>query len=188
MEQSLPDALWTSFTQIIIALVLSTTVSLFMGWICTRNEPMARRAEKIFWFLSCLVAVVPTILLTLLSSEIPPLAIAVFTCSFLFTTLYTIIGMQNARQNQEQLHLAIPNISLGIRIGLLLSWPALQLETLVSGRGIGFFVWSAFNSGSSIDANLGLFAMVILAFLLDQLIDISGIFLSRAFNFSRSTP
>jgi ABC-type proline/glycine betaine transport system permease subunit len=139
--------------------------------------------KLIFRLLVYCVAVFPTVFFVFIPRyKMPTLAIAVFLCGLAFVTLYAIIGFEQARQNQNQWYLAIPNISLGIRMSLLLSWPALQIEALISNKGIGFFLWDAYNSGNAGGITLAVFGTVTLAFVLDQFIDLSSLFLSKALN------
>jgi nitrate/nitrite transport system permease protein len=182
MDKSLLGSLWVTLIQTTIALCLSTAIGLLVGWAYTKTHQSTEISKKVFRFLSCFAVIVPTILLLSINFKIPALATAVFLCSFCFITLYATIGIQSAKQNQNQWYLAFPSISLGMRIGLLLSWPTLQVDSMNSQTGVGFFLWDSYNSGNSESIVFGLLGVMTLAFLLDQLIDISGILLSRTLN------
>jgi ABC-type nitrate/sulfonate/bicarbonate transport system permease component len=183
MNVSLLESLWITLIEVIIALFLSTAISTFLGWTCTRSYRTTKIFKFVFQLLVYSVAVFPTIILMLIPKyKMPTLAITVFVCGLAFITLYAIIGFEQARQNQNQWYLAIPNISLGMRMSLLLSWTALQIEALISNKGIGFFLWDAYNSGNTGGFTLAVFGAVTLAFLLDQFIDLSSLFLSKALN------
>jgi ABC-type nitrate/sulfonate/bicarbonate transport system permease component len=183
MNGSLLESLWITLVEVFIALFLSTAISTFLGWICKRSHQTTKIFKFVFQFLVYFVAVCPTIFLILIPKyKMPTLAITVFLCGLVFITLYAILGFEQARQNQNQWYLAIPNISMGMRTSLLLSWTALQIEALISNKGIGFFLWDAYNSGNTGGFTLAVFGAVTLAFLLDQFIDLSSLFLSKALN------
>jgi ABC-type nitrate/sulfonate/bicarbonate transport system permease component len=183
MNGSLLESLWITLVEVFIALFLSTAISTFLGWICKRSHQTTKIFKFVFQFLVYFVAVFPTIFLILIPKyKMPTLAITVFLCGLVFITLYAILGFEQARQNQNQWYLAIPNISMGMRTSLLLSWTALQIEALISNKGIGFFLWDAYNSGNTGGFTLAVFGAVTLAFLLDQFIDLSSLFLSKALN------
>jgi ABC-type nitrate/sulfonate/bicarbonate transport system permease component len=186
MDKSLLSSLWVTLVQITIALCLSTAIGLLVGWVCAKTNQSAEIYKKVFRFLSYSTVIVPTILLLSINFKIPAFTTAVFLCSFCFVALYATIGIQNAKQNQNQWYLAIPSISLGMRMGLLLSWSMLQIDSLNSQAGVSFFLWDAYNSGDSESIVFGLLGVVTLAFLLDQLIDISGILLSKTLNPQRN--
>jgi ABC-type nitrate/sulfonate/bicarbonate transport system permease component len=183
MNVSLLESLWITLIEVMLALFLSTAISTFLGWTCTRSYKTTKIFKLVFQLLVYSVAVFPTIFFVFIPRyKIPTLAIAVFLCGLAFIALYAIIGFEQARQNQNQWYLAIPNISLGMRMSLLLSWPALQIEALISNKGIGFFLWDAYNSGNTGGITLAVFGAVTLAFVLDQFIDLSSLFLSKALN------
>ncbi|MBW4443549.1 MAG: hypothetical protein KME10_20395 [Plectolyngbya sp. WJT66-NPBG17] len=104
-----------------------------------------------------------------------------------FIAIYTAIGVRKAIQNDRQWHFAIPKIFLGIRFGLTIAWSVLILaERLVGLRGIGFYIWNAYNAGNEDSFKQILnaaIAVTITAFLLDQLLDGFGILLKRALRF-----
>lgn len=112
--------------------------------------------------------------------KIPILATIVFLCSLAFISFCAIIGFEQARQNQNQWYLVIPKTSLGMRIALLLSWPVLSIEAMTANRGIGFFIWDTFNSGDSSGIPSLVIGVFILAFGLDQFVDLSSLFLCKA--------
>jgi ABC-type nitrate/sulfonate/bicarbonate transport system permease component len=185
MDASLLESLWITLIEVIIALLLSTALGVFLGWACTKSCQTTKIFKLVFRFLIYSVAVFPAIFLVLIPSyKVPILAITIFLAGLVFITLYSIVGFEQARQNRNQWSLAIPNISLGMRMSLLLSWPALQIEALISNKGIGFFLWDAYNSGNTGGITLAVFGAVALAFGLDQFIDLSSLFLSRVLSSS----
>ncbi|MCU0551990.1 MAG: hypothetical protein MUC48_21850 [Leptolyngbya sp. Prado105] len=182
MPVSLYSSLWATFVQVAISLVLSTALGSFIGWFCTRTDHLADISKRIFRGLSYFTTLIPVILFILAKVEVPKLGLSVFLSCFCWIALYATLGIQTARQNQNQWHLAIPSISLGIRIALLLSWATLQFEILTSESGIGRFLWNAYNSGKQGEITSGIFATVVLAFLIDQVIDLAALLLSRKLN------
>jgi ABC-type nitrate/sulfonate/bicarbonate transport system permease component len=184
MNMSLLESLWITFIEIILPLFLSTTIGTFLGWTCTKNYRTTKIFKVVFRLFVYSVATLPTIFFAIISiyHKIPVFAISIFLCCLAFITLYAIIGFEQARQNQNQWYLAIPNISLGMRIGLLLSWPALSIEILLTRKGMGVFLWDTYNSGNIGSFNLAIFSIITLAFVLDQLVDLSSLFLSKSLN------
>jgi ABC-type nitrate/sulfonate/bicarbonate transport system permease component len=184
MNVSLLESLWITFIEIITPLFLSTAIGTFLGWICTKNYQTTKIFKVVFRLFVYSVATLPTIFFEIISiyNRIPVFAIAIFLCCLAFITLYAIIGFEQARQDQNHWYLAIPNISLGMRIGLLLSWPALSIEILLTRKGIGFFLWDTYNSGNTGSFNLAIFSIITLAFVLDQFVDLSSLFLSKSLN------
>jgi ABC-type nitrate/sulfonate/bicarbonate transport system permease component len=183
MNVSLLESLWITLIEVITALFFSTAISTFLGWACTRNHQITKIFKIAFRLLIYSVAILPTIFFIVIPIyKIPILSITVLLCSLAFITFYAIIGFEQARQNQNQWYLAIPNISLGMRIGLLFSWSALQIDVLISNKGIGSFIWDAYNSGGTGGINSAVFSVITLAFVLDQFIDLSSLFLSKALN------
>jgi ABC-type nitrate/sulfonate/bicarbonate transport system permease component len=182
MSISLLESIWITFIEIITSLFLSTTIGTFLGWICTKNYRTTKLFKVVFRLFVYSVATLPTIFFAVISiyNKIPIFAIAIFLCCLAFITLYAIIGFEQARQNQNQWYLAIPNISLGMRIGLLLSWPALSMETLLTRKGMGLFLWDTYNSGNIGGFNLAIFSIITLAFVLDQFVDLSSLFLIKS--------
>jgi ABC-type nitrate/sulfonate/bicarbonate transport system permease component len=185
MDNSLIESLpfiQFSFIQIVIALLLSLIISLLLGWALTINSQISRLAESTFRQLICTVTIVPTLFLTLINvlprNEISELAITVFVCSLIFTILYAILGFRQAKQ-ENQWYLVIPNVSLGMRIGLLLSWPLLAIEAVRNDRGVGFLIWDAINAGEAEKVASGILTVTILAFFLDQIIDLSSLLFSQ---------
>lgn len=183
MNVSLLESLWITFIEIITPLFLSAAIGVFLGWICTKNYRITKIFKVVFRLLVYSIATLPTIFFAIISiyNKIPVFAIAIFLCCLVFITLYAIIGFEQARQNQNQWYLAIPNISLGMRIGLLLSWPALSIETLLTRKGMGIFLWETYNSGNIGSFNLAVFSIITLSFVLDQFVDLSSLFLSKSF-------
>jgi ABC-type nitrate/sulfonate/bicarbonate transport system permease component len=182
MNVSLLESLWITFIEIITPLFLSTAIGTFLGWICTKNYRTTKIFKVVFRLFVYSVATFPTIFFALISiyNRIPVFAVAIFLCCLAFITLYATIGFEQARQNQNQWYLAIPNIGLGIRIGLLLSWPALSIEILLTRKGMGFFLWDTYHSGNIGSFNLAIFSIITLAFVLDQFVDLSSLFLSKS--------
>jgi nitrate/nitrite transport system permease protein len=191
MNVSLLESLWITLIEIITALFLSTVIGTLLGWACTKNYRTTKTCKLFFRLLVYPIAILPTIFFILTPVflyKMPIFAIAVFLCSFVFITLYAIIGFEQARQNQQQWYLAIPNISLGMRMSLLLPWPVLKNEILLPGRkGMGFFLWNAYNSGNIGGFASALFSIVILAFVLDQFVDLSSLFLSKSLDLNHNS-
>lgn len=182
MNVSLLESLWITFIEIITALFLSTVIGTFLGWACTKNYRATKIGKVVFRFFVYSIATLPTVFFAIISiyNKIPVLAIAIFLCGLAFIMLYAIIGFEQARQNQNQWYLAIPNISLGMRIGLLLSWPALSIESVLTRKGMGFFLWDTYQSANTKSLNLAVFSVITLAFVLDQFVDLSSLFLSKS--------
>jgi ABC-type nitrate/sulfonate/bicarbonate transport system permease component len=193
MSVSLLESLWITFIKIIPALFLSTAIGIFLGWVLTKKYRTIKTFKILFQLLIYLIALLPTIYFALTSEfakyKISVFPVSIFLCGFVFTTFYAIIGFEQARQNQNQWYLAIPNISLGMRIGLILSWPALKIDILLPGGGndISFFLWQVFNYGDKGGFALALFSIIILAFILDQFIDLSSIFLIKYLGFNHNS-
>jgi ABC-type nitrate/sulfonate/bicarbonate transport system permease component len=105
-----------------------------------------------------------------------------------WVSLYSAMGVQRS-QEKKQWWLAIPDITQGIRVGLIFAWTAVIFADMLTGQGgqsggIGFYIWDVYNSGQqkAIQMILGaIIAITFVVFIIDQVIDVIGMALMQAF-------
>ena len=102
-----------------------------------------------------------------------------------FSAIWEIIvntgtGVQECRRNDNNFRSAIHYIFTGLRMGMRLAWFTLiAAEFLTGSKGIGFFIWDAYNSNMMNEIIKALLYIAIIGFLLDQLLDLAGYLISR---------
>ena len=72
----------------------------------------------------------------------------------------------------------VPHMFTGLRIGIGLSWLAIIAAEMLTGVGIGFFIWDAWNSSLISDIIVALFVGIV-GFVLDRLVALIGYFVAR---------
>ncbi|MFB2918786.1 ABC transporter permease subunit [Aerosakkonema funiforme] len=94
----------------------------------------------------------------------------------------TATGVRKSRREENGMKVAIEHIFTGLRIGIGLAWfTVIAGEILVGSRGIGFFIWDAYNSNETQQVLKGVLYIGIIGFLLDGVLDLAGYLVMRPF-------
>jgi ABC-type nitrate/sulfonate/bicarbonate transport system permease component len=192
MSSPLPPTIATLIT-ILVGAIPAIIIGLPLGLLLGQVKPVYEVAKRILQIPASVptVTLLPLLLIILQSNEgnIIVLVIAFFSI-FWWVSLFSAMGVRRS-QEKKQWWSAIPDITQGIRLGLLVAWSSVIFAEMLGGRGgIGFYIWDAYNAGSEqgMQTILGaIIAITMIAFILDQLIDVIGIALMQVFKSSGST-
>jgi ABC-type nitrate/sulfonate/bicarbonate transport system permease component len=190
---TLPTALFNTLMTLLLGGIPATIVGLVLGAVLGLNAIVCEIAKRVLQIPASLPAVLllPFLLLAFRRNDPIP-GLVVFFSMVWMVAIYTAIGVQRAMQ-KKQVAQAIPDITLGIRFGLMLAWSALIVSgmLLAGGQDIGFYIWDLYNEGSA-DASRKILgaalSVMMLAFLIDQIVDVGGIVLKRALSSSTPSP
>jgi bicarbonate transport system permease protein len=172
---SLLDTLWALALGVVPASVVGIVVGLLLGQVKVICE-VAKRVLQVPASLPGVLLLPILLAVTQTNSGLMRSWIAAFVTLW-WVMIYSAIAAQVARQKGHW-RFAIPQITLGLRFGLMLAWSAVIVAEMVmaGATGVGFYLWDQYQQAAELKYLVdGAVAIALTAFLLDQLIDLIGI-------------
>ena len=127
------------------------------------------------------IALLPIALIRFQSNQITLVSIIFFSAIWQIA-IHTATGVIKSRREEKGSIVAIEHIFTGLRMGMILAWfTAIAGELLLGSKGIGFFVWDAYQTNETEKVFQGVFYIAIIGFLLDSLLELAGYLVSRPF-------
>ena len=126
------------------------------------------------------IALLPIALAVLKQTELA-IFIVVFISALWTIIIDTATGMQQFRRQGNNFRVAIHHTFKALRLGIWFAWvTVIASEMLTGGQGLGYVIWGGYNSTSNKNYIIeALLYILIIGFTLDQLLDITGYFLSQ---------
>ena len=188
----------TSLQRVMIGYGLAGVIGIALGTLIGQSVWAMRGLDPIFQVLRTIspLAWLPISLAAFRDSQ-PSAIFVIFITSVWPIIINTAVGIRNIpedyrnvarvlRLNQFEFFTRImipsaaPYIFTGLRIGIGLSWLAIvAAEMLTGGRGIGFFIWDAWNSSRLPDIIVALAYIGVVGFMLDKLVAALGKVITR---------
>jgi nitrate/nitrite transport system permease protein len=179
----------TSLQRVMVGYGLAGVIGIALGTLIGQSVWAMRGLDPIFQVLRTIspLAWLPISLAAFRDSQ-PSAIFVIFITSVWPIIINTAVGIRNIpedyrnvarvlRLNQFEFFTRImipsaaPYIFTGLRIGIGLSWLAIvAAEMLTGGRGIGFFIWDAWNSSRLSDIVVSLVYIGMIGFLLDRMV------------------
>jgi ABC-type nitrate/sulfonate/bicarbonate transport system permease component len=179
---------------ILFGAIAATIVGIPLGGVLGLFKPVYQVAKRILQIPASIptVALLPLLLAIFQTTRGVGLNLfLVFFPMLWWVSLYSAMGVQRS-QGKKQWWLAIPDITQGIRVGLIFAWTGILFADMLTGQGggIGFYIWDVYNSGHEKATQMilgAIIAITFVVFIIDQVIDVMGIVLMQAFKPRRSS-
>lgn len=181
MEQNILVDVLTSLQRLFLGYFSAALVGVFIGILIGLNGIVYQILKRI---LHLGRSVIPIALLPLVLIVFKQIELAAFVVVFM-SAVWTIIidtakGIRQFRQHGNNFRVAMNHIFEALKIGIWIAWfTVIAMEMLTGGRGLGVILWGAYQSGNSDNIIQVTIYISIIGFLLDQLLDITGHFLSQ---------
>jgi ABC-type nitrate/sulfonate/bicarbonate transport system permease component len=178
---SIVVALWQSATTLALGYLPAVVLGLLLGWLISSHPLLCQIGKRLLQLpIAVPAAYVPLFLLLTNSNQFAAI-LTIFFSSPWFIAIHTGLGLQRAFQHGNRYDLAIPQIFLGLRLGLTMAWGAvITAEIVMSGlSGLGYYVWDAYQNYSIPDLIIGIITIFFITFATDQLLDLLGIFVKK---------
>jgi nitrate/nitrite transport system permease protein len=190
--------LFASLKRVALGFALASAAGIALGVLVGQSTVAMRGLDPIFQVLRTVppLAWLPLSLAAFRQAD-PSAIFVIFITAIWPIIINTSVGVRNIPQDYRNVAAVIrlnpleyfwkimipacvPYIFTGLRIGVGLSWLAIvAAEMLIGGVGIGFFIWDAWNSSLISDIILALVYVGLVGFMLDRLIALMGMLLSR---------
>ena len=178
-----------SLQRVAVGYGLAGVIGILLGTLIGQSVWAMRGLDPIFQVLRTIspLAWLPISLAAFRDSQ-PSAIFVIFITAVWPIIINTAVGIRNIPQDYRNVaavlrlnHLeffykimipsAAPYIFTGLRIGIGLSWLAIvAAEMLTGGRGIGFFIWDAWNSSRLSDIVVALVYIGLVGFVLDRIV------------------
>lgn len=181
MEQNLFVDVLTSLQRLFVGYIPAAVVGIFIGLLIGINSLVYQIFKRL---LQIGRSVIPIVFLPIALISFKQIEPAVFVVVFL-SAIWSIIidtakGVRQFRQQGNNFRVAIHHIFAALRLSIWLAWfTVIVIEMLTGGKGLGGIIWSAYNSGNQNYIIQAILYIGIIGFLLDQLLEMTGYFLSQ---------
>jgi len=182
MEHSIFVDVLTSLQRLFVGYIPAAVLGILIGLIIGINSLVYQLFNRILQMANSIppIALLPIALAVLKQTEL-----AIFIVVFI-SALWTIImdtakGMQQFRRQGNNFRVAIHHTFKALRLGIWFAWvTVIASEMLTGGQGLGYVIWGGYNNTSNKNYIIeALLYILIIGFTLDQLLDITGYFLSQ---------
>jgi ABC-type nitrate/sulfonate/bicarbonate transport system permease component len=181
MEYSIFVDVLTSLQRLLVGYIPAAVAGIFFGWVIGINSLIYQIFKRILQLTRSIIpiALLPITLLAFKQIE-PAFFVVVFFSAVWSIILDTAQGVQQFRQQGNNFRVAIHYIFNALRVGIWIAWfTAIAIEMLIGKQGLGFVLWSAYNSRNQNYIIQAVLYISIIGFLLDQLLDVIGYILSQ---------
>jgi bicarbonate transport system permease protein len=179
---SITVALWQSLITLALGYIPAVILGLLLGLLIGSNPLLCQIGKRVLQFPVAVPAVYVVLFLMLTQGNYPTVILSILFSSVWLIAIHAGLGLQKAFQHR-QLALAIPEIFLGLRLGLTVAWTALlTAEIVLSGvSGLGFYLWNAYQSNVTKEVVKGILVILLVTFISDQLLDALGGLIKKTF-------
>ncbi|MEC4818564.1 MAG: nitrate transporter [Scytonema sp. PMC 1069.18] len=181
MEYNIFVNVLTSLQRLFVGYIAAAVLGIFFGLIIGINPLAYQILKRLLQIAHSIlpIALLPIALIAFQQIE-PAAFIVVFFSAFWSIILDTARGMRQFRQKGNSYRTVLYHIFNALRSAIWIAWfTVIATEMLIGKQGLGFVLWSAYNSRNINSIILAIFYTSIISFLLDQLLDIIGYFLSQ---------
>jgi NitT/TauT family transport system permease protein len=181
MEQNILVDVLTSLQRLFVGFLPAAVVGIFIGLLIGINRIVYQIFKRILQLARSIISIALLPIALIVFKQIEPAAFVVVFMSALWSILIdTAKGVRQFRQQGNNFRVAIHHVFQGLRIGIWVAWfTVIAIEMLTGGRGLGVVIWSAYNSGKPDNIIQAIIYISIIGFILDQLLDLTGYFLSQ---------
>ena len=187
MEQNIYSIILPSLQMLFLGYIPAAIVGIAIGYIIAINSIAYEIWKRCLQIPASIpaIALLPIALIQFQTNYITILSLTFFSAIWQIA-IQTATGINKSRREETGFKGAIEYIFTGLRIGIGLAWfTVITAEILVGGRGIGFFIWDAYNSNQTQKVIQGIFYIAIIGFLLDGVLDLAGYLVWRRFRCDR---
>ncbi len=180
MEHSIIVDILTSLQRLFVGYIPAAVLGIFIGLVIGINSLIYQMFLRILQVPRSVVsiALLPLALLTFKQAETAAF-IVVFISALWSIIIDTGKGVQQSHLHGNNIRVAVYHTFNGLRIGIWLAWfTVIATEMLIGGQGLGALVWNAYKEGNRSYIIHVLIFIGAIGFILDQLLDITGYFLS----------
>jgi ABC-type nitrate/sulfonate/bicarbonate transport system permease component len=180
---SITVALWQSLVTLALGYIPAAILGLLLGLLIGSTPLLCQIGKRVLQFPVAVPAVYVVLFLMITQGNYPTVIFSILFSSVWLIAIHTGLGLQKAFQHQLQFALAIPEIFLGLRLGLTAAWTALlTAEIVLAGvNGLGFYLWNAYQSNFTKEVVNGILVIFLVTFISDQLLDALGGLIKKAF-------
>ncbi|MDF5717033.1 MAG: nitrate transporter [Rhizonema sp. NSF051] len=181
MERSIFVDVLISLQQLFVGYIPAAVLGIFFGIVIGANGLIYQIFERILQLAQSFtpIAFLPLALIVFKQNETAAFTV-VFMSALWSITMYTAKGVRLFRQQGHNFRVAINHLFQALRIGIWFAWfTVIATEMLTGGKGLGNVIWSAYREGNINNIIEALLYISIIGFTLDQLLDITGYFLSQ---------
>ncbi|MBR8836111.1 MAG: nitrate transporter [Stigonema ocellatum SAG 48.90 = DSM 106950] len=182
MEHSIFVDILISLQRLFVGYIPAAILGIFIGLIIGINSIIYQLFKRI---LQIAISIPPIALLPIALTVFKQTELAIFMVVFI-SALWTIImdtarGMRHFRRQGNNFRVAIHYVFRALRLGIWFAWlTVIATEMLIGGQGLGYVVWGGYNHTSNKSYIIeALLYIGIIGFTLDQLLDLTGYFLSQ---------
>jgi NitT/TauT family transport system permease protein len=181
MEQNILVDVLTSLQRLFVGFLPAAVVGIFIGLLIGINRIVYQIFKRILQLARSIISIALLPIALIVFKQIEPAAFVVVFMSALWSIIIdTAKGVRQFRQQGNNFRVAIHQVFQGLRIGIWVAWfTVIAIEMLTGGRGLGVVIWSAYNSGKPDNIIQAIIYISIIGFILDQLLDLTGYFLSQ---------
>lgn len=170
-----------SLQQLFVGYIPAAVLGIFFGIVIGANALVYQIFERILQLAQSFIPIAFLPLALIVFKQNEPAAFTVVFMSALWSiTMYTAKGVRLFRQQSHNFRVAINHVFQALRIGIWFAWfTVIAIEMLTGGKGLGNVIWSAYREANINNIIEALLYVSIIGFTLDQLLDITGYFLSQ---------
>lgn len=181
MERSMFVDVLISLQQLFVGYIPAAVLGIFFGIVIGANALVYQIFERILQLAQSFIPIAFLPLALIVFKQNEPAAFTVVFMSALWSiTMYTAKGVRLFRQQSHNFRVAINHVFQALRIGIWFAWfTVIAIEMLTGGKGLGNVIWSAYREANINNIIEALLYVSIIGFTLDQLLDITGYFLSQ---------
>jgi len=182
MEHSIFVDVLTSLQRLFVGYIPAAILGILIGLIIGINSLVYQLFNRILQMANSIppIALLPIALAVLKQTELA-IFIVVFISALWTIILDTAKAMQQFRRQGNNFRVAIHHTFKALRLGIWFAWvTVIASEMLTGGQGLGYVIWGGYNNTSNKNYIIeALLYILIIGFTLDQLLDITGYFLSQ---------
>jgi ABC-type nitrate/sulfonate/bicarbonate transport system permease component len=175
-------AFFQSLSTLLTGYIPAVILGLLLGLLIGCHPLVLKIGQRLLQFpVAVPITYIVLFLVVIQNNRTAAILATTFSCTWLIA-IHTGIGLQKALSNGNQIALAIPRIFLGLRLGLTIAWATvITSEVVLSGmNGLGFYLWDAYQIASYREVVNAIIAVLLVTFITDQLLDVIGVFITKA--------
>lgn len=183
MEENIYRSILASLQALFQGYIPAAIFGIGMGMAIGKNNMMYEILKRVLQIPASIpaIALLPIALIQFKDNQSVVLFLIFFSAIWQIA-INAATGVRKSRREETGLTVAIEHIFTGLRMGMGLAWfTVIAAEFLVGGKGIGFFLWDAYNTNEIQQLIKGIIYIAIIGFLLDGVLDLAGYLVLRQF-------
>jgi ABC-type nitrate/sulfonate/bicarbonate transport system permease component len=181
MERSIVFDILASLQRLFVGYIPAAALGVLIGLLIGVNGIIFQIFKWIFQIPRSItpIAFLPIALVVLKQNELAAIAV-IFTSVLWSLIIDTATGVRQFYRQGNNFRVAVYHIFNALRMGIWVAWfTVIATEMLIGGRGLGAIVWSSYQSSRYNSIIEVLIYIGVIGFLLDQLLEVTGTFLSE---------